>query len=240
MPFLKRHFLPPLLYFHKMTMKQPIQIAILISGSGSNLQAIIDHQKQHPQDYEIALVISNKADAYGLIRAQNSCIPTEVIDHTLFKSRESFDQTLQQTIDKRQIDLIVLAGFMRILTPQFTQHFLGKMINIHPSLLPKYTGLNTHQRALEAGDTEHGLSIHFVTPELDSGPVILQAKVPVTPQDTEKSLKEKVHQQEHQAYPKVIEWFAVGKLSFQDNQAWFEQTPLSKPQQLNALNDHPI
>ncbi len=216
-------------------MKQPIQIAVLISGSGSNLQAIIDHQKQHPQDYEIALVISNKANAYGLIRAQNEHIPTKFIDHTLFDSRESFDQTLQQTIDKRQIDLIVLAGFMRILTPQFTQHFLGKMINIHPSLLPKYTGLNTHQRALEAGDTEHGLSIHFVTPELDSGPVILQAKVPITPQDTEKSLKEKVHQQEHLSYPLVIEWFAQGKLEFKDHQTWFEQTVLSKPQQLHNV-----
>lgn len=231
---------PPLLYFNKMTMTQPIKIAILISGSGSNLQAIIDHQKKHAQNYKIALVLSNKADAYGLTRAKKASIPTKVIDHTLFKSRELFDQALQQTIDSHQIDLIVLAGFMRILTPQFTQHFLGKMINIHPSLLPKYTGLNTHQRALESGDTEHGLSIHFVTPELDSGPVILQAKVPITPQDNETSLKEKVHQQEHLAYPKVIEWFALGQLSFKDNQAWFKQTPLIKPQQFNALNDHSI
>ncbi len=218
-------------------MKQPIKIAILISGSGSNLQAIIDHQKQHAKKYQIALVISNKANAYGLTRANNENIPTESIDHTLFKRRESFDQTLQKIIDNAQVDLIVLAGFMRILTPQFTQHFLGKMINIHPSLLPKYTGLNTHQRVLDAGDTEHGLSIHFVTPELDSGPVILQAKVSINSQETAETLKAKVHQQEHLAYPQVIEWFAQGKLALKDNQAWFEQTPLSKPQQLHRLND---
>jgi len=221
-------------------MKQPIRIAILISGSGSNLQAIIDHQKQHSHEYEIALVLSNKADAYGLIRAQNANIPTQVIEHANFASREEFDQALQTKIETEQVDLIVLAGFMRILTPAFTQHFLGKMLNIHPSLLPKYTGLNTHQRALEAGDTEHGLSIHFVTPELDSGPVILQAKVPIIERDTEESLKEKVHQQEHLAYPLVILWFAQGKLEFKAHQTWFEQTLLTKPQQLNALNGHSI
>ncbi len=217
-------------------MKQPIKIAVLISGSGSNLQAIIDHQKQHTETYQISLVISNKAHVYGLTRAKDASIPTELIDHTLFATRESFDQALQKKLDNAQVDLIVLAGFMRILTPQFTQHFLGKMINIHPSLLPKYTGLNTHQRALNAGDTEHGLSIHFVTPELDSGPIILQAKIPITSQDTVETLKEKVHQKEHLAYPQVIEWFSEGKLALKDNQAWFEQTVLTKPQQLNALN----
>jgi len=221
-------------------MKQPIRIAVLISGSGSNLQAIIEHQKQHAHEYTIALVVSNKADAYGLIRAQKAKLPTQLIEHKNFESRDAFDQALQITLDAAQLDLIVLAGFMRILTPAFTQHFLGKMINIHPSLLPKYTGLNTHQRALEAGDTEHGLSIHFVTPKLDSGPVILQAKVPISPEDTEQTLKDKVHQQEHRAYPLVIEWFAQGKLAFKENQTWFEQSVLSKPQQLNVLNDHAI
>lgn len=229
-------FSPPLPMLHKMTMKQPIKIAILISGNGSNLQAIINHQKQHTEKYQISLVISNRANAYGLTRASKECIPTVIIDHTLFECRESFDQALQKTIDNAQIDLIVLAGFMRILTPQFTQHFLGKMINIHPSLLPKYTGLNTHQRALDAGDTEHGLSIHFVTSELDSGPVILQAKVSISPEETEETLKEKVHQQEHLAYPLVIKWFAQGKLEFKNHHTWFEKTLLSKPQQLNSLN----
>lgn len=122
---------------------------------------------------------------------------------------------------------------MRILSKGFTQHFLGKMINIHPSLLPKYTGLNTHQRALDAGDREHGLSIHFVTPELDGGPVILQAVVKIDPNETETSLREKVHQQEHIAYPLVIEWLALGRLSFKDNQAWLDQKILKQPQRLS-------
>ena len=213
-------------------MKPPIRIAVLISGSGSNLQAIIDHQKNHIHEYEVALVISNKADAYGLIRAQEAEIESLLIDHTQFASREAFDQEMQVALDKAQIDLIVLAGFMRILTPGFTGHFLGKMINVHPSLLPKYTGLHTHKRALEAGDTEHGLSIHFVTPELDGGPVILQAKVSISANDTEESLRQKVHQQEHIAYPLVVEWFAQGKLSFKDNQALFEQKALIEPQVL--------
>ncbi len=209
------------------------RIAILISGSGSNLQAIIDHQKLHSDLYEIALVISNKADVYGLVRAQKANIPTMVIEHTHYNDRESFDAKLQQALEEAKIDFIVLAGFMRILTKGFTQHFLGKMINIHPSLLPKYTGLHTHQRALDSSDKEHGLSIHFVTPELDNGPVILQAVVKIDPNETETSLREKVHQQEHIAYPIVIEWFALGRLSFKDNQAWLDQKRLKQPQVLS-------
>ncbi|MGM0540945.1 MAG: phosphoribosylglycinamide formyltransferase [Pseudomonadota bacterium] len=209
------------------------RIGVLISGSGSNLQAIIDHQKLHPNLYEIALVISNKADAYGLVRAENANIPTRVIDHTQYNDRETFDAKLQQSLVKAKVDFIVLAGFMRILSKEFTQHFLGRMINIHPSLLPKYTGLETHQRALDAGDKEHGLSIHFVTPELDSGPVILQAVVKIDPNETQASLKEKVHQQEHIAYPVVIEWLAQGRLSFKDNQAWLDQKALKQPQLLS-------
>ncbi len=209
------------------------RIGVLISGSGSNLQAIIDHQKLHSNLYEITLVISNKADAYGLVRAENANISTMVIDHTQYNDREEFDAKLQQALEEAKIDFIVLAGFMRILTKDFTQHFLGKMINIHPSLLPKYTGLHTHQRALDARDKEHGLSIHFVTPELDGGPVILQAVVKIDPNETETSLKEKVHQQEHIAYPIVIEWFALGRLSFKDNQAWLDQKILKQPQVLS-------
>lgn len=209
------------------------RIGVLISGSGSNLQAIINHQKLHSNLYEIALVISNKADAYGLQRAENANIPTRVIDHTQYNDREAFDATLQQVLEDAKIDFIVLAGFMRILSSGFTQHFLGKMINIHPSLLPKYTGLQTHRRALDAGDKEHGLSIHFVTPELDGGPVILQSVIEIEPNETESSLREKVHQQEHIAYPIVIEWFALGRLSFKDNQAWLDQKVLKQPQVLS-------
>lgn len=209
------------------------RIGVLISGSGSNLQAIINHQKLHSNLYEIALVISNKADAYGLQRAENANIPTRVIDHTQYNDREAFDATLQQVLEDAKIDFIVLAGFMRILSSGFTQRFLGKMINIHPSLLPKYTGLLTHRRALDAGDKEHGLSIHFVTPELDGGPVILQAVIKIEPNETENSLREKIHQQEHIAYPIVIEWFALGRLSFKDNQAWLDQKVLKQPQVLS-------
>lgn len=209
-----------------------MRIAVLISGSGSNLQAIINHQKTQTDLYEIALVISNKADAYGLQRAKNAGINTQVIDHTAFADRESFDAQLQSAIESAEVELVVLAGFMRILTDGFTRHFLGRMLNIHPSLLPKYPGLNTHQRALEAGDSEHGLSIHFVTPELDGGPAILQAKVCIEDGDNVETLQQKVHQQEHIAYPLVVQWFAENRLAFENGQAWFEQQPLDKPLQL--------
>ena len=217
-------------------MTTPKRIAVLISGSGSNLQAIIDHQKTHSDLYEIAVVISNRPNAYGLIRAQNAGIATKVIDHTEHESRESFDLKLQTEIDAVSVDLVVLAGFMRILTPAFTEHYLGKMLNIHPSLLPKYTGLHTHKRAIEAGDLKHGLSVHFVTPELDGGPVILQAEVDIESKDTESSLAEKVHLQEHIAYPLVVEWFVKGDLSLKDNQAWLNQSCLNTPVLLNNLN----
>jgi len=217
------------------TPKQTVQIAVLISGSGSNLQAIIDHQRNHSQLYEIALVISNRPDAYGLVRAENSGIETLVIDHTQFDGRESFDAELEKAIDAKQVDLVVLAGFMRILTPGFVEHYLGRMLNIHPSLLPRYTGLHTHKRALEAGDGVHGLSVHFVTPELDGGPVILQAQVDIDDRDTEQSLADKVHAQEHIAYPLVVQWFSEGKLLLKNNQAWLNQSCLNTPALLNDI-----
>lgn len=217
-------------------MRSPKKIAVLISGSGSNLQAIIDHQQNHAELYEIAIVISNRPNAYGLKRAENAGIDHLVIDHTLYSDRESFDSELQQAIDQHQVDLVVLAGFMRILTTGFTEHFLGRMLNIHPSLLPKYTGLNTHKRALEAGDSVHGLSIHFVTPELDGGPVILQAEVDIESNETEESLTGKVHTQEHIAYPLVVQWFAEERLALKDNQVWLDQSCLNTPVILNDLN----
>lgn len=216
-----------------MSNSNPIKIAVLISGSGSNLQAIIEHQKNHSQLYEISLVISNRPQAYGIERAKKAGIKTLVIDHTEYADRASFDLQLQTEIDKHAVNLVVLAGFMRILTPQFTTHYLGRMLNIHPSLLPKYTGLNTHQRAIDAGDSEHGLSVHFVTPELDGGPVILQATVSITEDDNAESLAQKVHQQEHLAYPEVIKWFAENRLKLQDNQAWFDQQYLKTPVMFN-------
>lgn len=213
-------------------MTQPIRIAVLISGSGTNLQAIINHQQRYPNLYEIVTVISNKKEVLGLARAEKAGIPTQVVDHKAFANREAFDRQLQTVIDQANVELIVLAGFMRILTEGFTRHFLGKMLNIHPSLLPKYTGLNTHQRAIDAGDTEHGLSIHFVTPELDAGPAVLQAKVCIEADDTVESLQSKVHQQEHLAYPLAVQWFTEGRLKFKNGQAWFDQRQLTQPLQL--------
>ncbi len=210
-----------------------MRIAVLISGTGSNLQALIDRAPD--SDYEIALVLSNRPQAVGLQKAQAAGIPTVVIDHTEYDSRESFDQAMIEALDAEQIDGIILAGFMRILTPAFTLHYLGRMLNIHPSLLPKYPGLNTHQRALDAQDAEHGLSIHFVTPELDGGPVILQAKVPVEAGDTAESLQKKVQIQEHIAYPLVTNWLAQGRIQLQNNQACYQDQNLQVPLQLTEL-----
>ena len=191
----------------------PSRIVVLISGSGTNLQALIDACNSADYPGEIVGVISNKADAYGLVRAQNSNIATHAISHKAFDSRESYDHALIEKIDALKADVVVLAGFMRILTPAFVQHFSGKLLNIHPSLLPKYQGLNTHQRALDAKDQEHGVSVHFVTEELDGGPVILQAKVPVFDGDTADDLASRVHEQEHRIYPLVVKWFCSKRVT---------------------------
>jgi phosphoribosylglycinamide formyltransferase-1 len=204
------------------------RIVVLISGSGSNLQAIID-TCNNEQDYPgtVVGVISNKADAYGLTRAEQAEIANRVVDHKNFTSRELYDQALIEAIDSYQPDLVVLAGFMRILTPGFVQHYAGKLLNIHPSLLPKYQGLNTHQRALDAGDKEHGVSVHFVTEELDGGPVILQAKVPVFEGDKAEDLASRVHEQEHRIYPLVIKWYCQQRLVMSGEQALLDDQVLA-------------
>lgn len=189
-----------------------LPIVVLLSGSGSNLQSIIDASRQD-LPVEIRAVISNKADAYGLVRAREAGIATEVLDHKQFPDRESYDAALQQLIDGYAPQLVVLAGFMRILSDGFVRHYEGRMMNIHPSLLPKYRGLNTHARAIEAGDTEAGCTVHFVTPELDAGPPILQARVPVHPDDSPESLAARVLEQEHRIYPEAIRLFVEGKIS---------------------------
>ena len=195
------------------------RVVVLISGSGTNLQAIIDACNHADYHAKIVGVLSNKADAYGLVRAKNANIDTSVISHKDFNSREQYDQALIKEIDLYNADCIVLAGFMRILTPEFVQHFNGKLLNIHPSLLPKYQGLNTHQRAIDAGDKEHGVSVHFVTEELDGGPVILQAKVPVFDGDKPDDLAQRVHQQEHRIYPLVVKWFCAKRVIMQNDSA---------------------
>ncbi|MEH6597303.1 MAG: phosphoribosylglycinamide formyltransferase [Colwellia polaris] len=198
------------------------RIVVLISGGGTNLQAIIDASKQENYGGEIVAVVSNKADVYGLTRAQDANIATAVLSHKDFDSREDYDTALISEINHHQPDLVVLAGFMRILTPKFVQKFQGRLINIHPSLLPKYQGLHTHQRAIDAGDKEHGVSVHFVTEELDGGPVILQAKVPVFPEDTADELAQRVHQQEHRIYPMVVNWCCTKRVTMAQDQALFD------------------
>lgn len=201
------------------------RIVVLISGSGSNLQALID---QFHQGYEarIVAVIANKVDAYGLTRAEQAGIPAQVVANIAYASREDYDAALVQAIDVYQPDLVVLAGFMRILTSGFVNHYAGRMLNIHPSLLPKYMGLHTHQRAIDAGDEEHGTSVHFVTEELDGGPVILQARVPIFAGDEVDSVAARVQQQEHRIYPLVVKWFIDGRIKMEDGRAWLDDQPL--------------
>lgn len=197
-------------------------IVVLISGNGSNLQAIIDAVNRGNINGKIVGVISNKVSAYGLERAKQAGIPTFVFSRKQFDSNLAMDNAIGTQIDALNADLIVLAGYMKILTAEFTQRFEGKVLNIHPSLLPKYPGLNTHERAMAAGDHEHGMSIHFVNEEVDGGAVILQAKVPIYPNDELDTLVQRVHAQEHRCYPLVVEWFCADRLRLQDGKAYLD------------------
>jgi phosphoribosylglycinamide formyltransferase-1 len=188
-------------------------VVVLLSGTGSNLQAMIDSFKGADNPVRIRAVISNRADAFGLQRARDAGIEARVLDHKAFEGREAFDAALIELIDTFQPTLVVLAGFMRILSATFVRHYQGRLLNIHPSLLPLYKGLHTHQRVLEAGDSEHGCSVHFVTEELDGGPLVVQAVIPVELNDSPASLARRVHAQEHEIYPLAIRWFAEGRIS---------------------------
>ncbi len=210
-----------------------LPIVVLISGDGSNLQAIIDaiNNPQNPLPVDIKLVISNKKNAFGLERAQQAEIKTALLEDTDYETREDYDRVLQMLIDEQQPELVVLAGFMRILSEGFVNHYLDRMINIHPSLLPKFRGLNTHQRAIDAGEKEHGATVHFVTPELDDGPLVVQAKVPVIPNDTRETLKKRVLEKEHIIYPLVLRWIAESRLTVKNHQLSFDSHPLNQPLQ---------
>lgn len=203
-----------------------MKVVVLVSGGGSNLQALIDGQQDGSLPIDIAAVISNRPDVKGLDRARDAGICAKLLDHKNFDSRDNFDAALMDTIDSFDAELIVLAGFMRILTPEFTEHYLGRMLNIHPSLLPKYQGLHTHQRALDAGDSEHGVSVHFVTAELDGGPIAVQAKVAVLPSDDATTLASRVQVQEHVIYPLAVKWFAEGRLTMSASAALLDQKAL--------------
>ncbi|TAK97225.1 MAG: phosphoribosylglycinamide formyltransferase [Aquabacterium sp.] len=191
-------------------------IVILISGRGSNMEAIVDTCASEQWPARIAAVVSNKASAGGLQFAASRGIVTAVLDHKAFETREAFDAELARVIDGYAPDLVVLAGFMRILTEGFVRHYEGRLINIHPSLLPAFPGLHTHQRAIEAGCKLAGATVHFVTPELDHGPIVAQAAVPVLSDDTEGSLSARVLKQEHVIYPRAVKWFVEDALTLRD------------------------
>jgi phosphoribosylglycinamide formyltransferase-1 len=203
-------------------------IVILISGRGSNMEAIVRALESERWPARIAAVISNKPEAGGLAFAREHGIPTAVVANKAFATREAFDAALQETIDRFDPDLVVLAGFMRILTAPFVEHYAGRMLNIHPSLLPLFPGLHTHRQALEAGVLEHGATVHFVTAELDHGPVVIQGRIAVLPGDTEESLAERLLVQEHAIYPQAVRLFVEDRLSIENGQVRIAETSASQ------------
>lgn len=210
-------------------MSARLRLAVLISGNGSNLQAIIDSIESGRLDAEICVVVSNNADAHGLERATRHGLPNRVIRDSDYADRAQFDAALQACLESFAPDYILLAGFMRILGPAFIDAFADRILNIHPSLLPDYKGLDTHQRALDNGETRHGVSIHLVTAELDDGPVILQGDYPIEAGDTAADLQQKGHRLEHSMYPEVLYWLVNGKLKIDNGRLFYEQTPLEAP-----------
>jgi phosphoribosylglycinamide formyltransferase-1 len=210
------------------------RIVVLISGRGSNLQAILDGAASGALPTTIEAVISNRPDAAGLERAQRAGVDAVTIDHRQFSGRDAFDRALRERIDKYRPDLILLAGFMRVLSTGFVEHYRGRMLNIHPSLLPKFRGLRTHERAIEAGEHRHGASVHFVTPRLDSGPVIVQAEVPVLADDDPDTLAARVLEQEHCIYPLAVRWFVEGRIKLVRDRVYLDGQPLTRPPRFGA------
>lgn len=210
----------------------PTRIVVLISGNGSNLQAIIDSIDTGHIEAKISAVISNKANAYGLKRAELAGIETYIIDHTHYSSRGLFDQSLVEIIDQHNPNIIVLAGFMRILTAEFVMRYKGQLINIHPSLLPLYRGLHTHKRALEDNATQHGASVHFVTPDLDAGAVLIQGIVTVEKNDSEETLSNRVHQIEHIIYPQAVKLLTNNKVELRADSIYINNRLLEQPKQI--------
>ena len=199
-------------------------IAVLISGNGSNLQALIDQAGE--QAYRVSGVVCNRPSAFGLQRAARAGIPSTIIEHGAFPDRAAFDAALLAAIERFQADFIVLAGFMRILGPAFIRARPGAILNIHPSLLPGYPGMHTHRRVLAAGDSEHGISVHFVNEELDGGPIIARSRIIVGEEDSEESLAGRVRRLEHHLYPKVVGWLAAGRLQLRENAVFLDHVKL--------------
>jgi phosphoribosylglycinamide formyltransferase-1 len=209
--------------------RPPLRIAVLVSGNGSNLQAIMDRRRAGELDVHIVGVLSDRPGAFALERARLGGIPAVAVDYAAAGSREAFARLLAEQLAALAPGLVVLAGFMRILPDDLVNAYRGRMLNVHPSLLPKYPGLNTYRRALEAGDRWHGTTVHFVTPALDAGPPLIQYRVPVRPGDSEQSLRERVQRGEHLIYPRAIQWFAEGRLDLRDGVVHLDGRPLLHP-----------
>lgn len=205
--------------------------AIFVSGGGTNLQAFIDEVRAGRLNLDLGVVVSNNPNAAALERARKAGIPAECVPNSDYAEREHFDTALASAVDRYRPDLLVLAGFMRILTRSFVQRYEGRILNIHPSLLPKFPGLNTHQRVIDEGDLVHGSTVHFVTEELDAGPPIMQGRVPVLPEDTARSLAHRVQAVEHKIYPATAALFAAGRLAYRNGEAWLDDHPLRDPLQ---------
>lgn len=193
------------------------------------MRVLIDHSSRIDAGYRVAQVLSDQPDAAGLRTARELGVPARAIPYRRGTGRDAYGELLAAEIDKHSPALVALAGFMRILSAGFVEHYAGRMLNIHPSLLPKHTGLDTHRRALEAGDQEHGATVHFVTEELDGGPRVIRARVPVRADDTEDSLSQRVIVQEHQIYPLAVSWFCQGRLRCEQDRAWLDGQPLDEP-----------
>ena len=209
--------------------RAPLPVVILISGRGSNMRAIVEQARAGRLPVDVRAVLSDRPDAPGLAWARAQGIETATVEASGHPDRASHDRAMMALIDRHRPGLVVLAGYMRILSPPFVRHYAGRLINIHPSLLPEFRGLHTHRRALEAGRDEHGASVHFVTEELDGGPLIARVRVPVLPGDDEARLAARVLEQEHRLYPEVIRWFAEGRLGWRDDGAWLDGRPLTGP-----------
>lgn len=206
---------------------------VLISGNGSNLQALIDQVAIGELPISIQQVVSNNANAFGLQRAERAGIPSAYIDHRDYNSRLAFDQAMMKQIDTAEPKVVILAGFMRILSHEFVHHYENRLLNIHPSLLPKYPGTNTHQRVLDGNDAWHGVSIHFVVPEVDAGPIILQGRIPIHDHDTAETLRQRIHLIEHKLYPQAVKWFAEDRLSVTNGLVLLDNE--SSPDQLQSF-----
>jgi phosphoribosylglycinamide formyltransferase 1 len=212
-------------------LRQPI--VILISGRGSNMRTLIEHSQAADAAYTVAAVISDRSDAAGLEIATRLGVEARALPRAAGAERADYDRTLAAAITEFSPSLLVLAGFMRILSAEFVDRFAGRILNIHPSLLPKYVGMHTHRRVLEAREAEHGVTVHFVTEQLDGGPPVMQARVPILPGDTEATLSQRVLLQEHLIYPLAVNWFCQGRLRCEAGIAWLDGRPLNEPVQIS-------